>query len=78
MMEKNKKMETTIDQHRQDASLNVNDLSMQLNGVVNAAVMGGIANYKVTITTGNSALRRLFLFTLFTGFYNQWFFIYNM
>ena len=28
-----------------DSSMNVNPLSMLLNGVIDAAVMGGIANY---------------------------------
>ncbi|XP_012940011.1 dedicator of cytokinesis protein 1 isoform X2 [Aplysia californica] len=46
MEEKNKKLVTTIEQHRQDARLRVDLLGMQLNGVVDPAVSGGIANYK--------------------------------
>ena len=32
-------------QYEADKSLNINPLSMLLNGVIDAAVMGGIANY---------------------------------
>jgi len=37
-------------QHRADASLKVDPLGMVLNGVVDAAVSGGIANYKAIKT----------------------------
>ncbi|CAL1526733.1 unnamed protein product [Lymnaea stagnalis] len=46
MEEKNKKLITLIEQHRIDSSLRVDPLGMQLNGVVDPAVSGGIANYK--------------------------------
>lgn len=37
--------------HHNDASLPVNPLSMKLNGILDAAVMGGITNYeKVTVS----------------------------
>lgn len=47
METKNKKLLMLIEQHRHDASLRVDPLGMQLNGVVDPAVSGGIANYKV-------------------------------
>ncbi len=34
-----------VDQYKVNAGLNINPLSMQLNGVIDAAVMGGVANY---------------------------------
>ncbi|BFY99041.1 hypothetical protein BsWGS_02080 [Bradybaena similaris] len=46
METKNKKLLMLIEQHRHDASLRVDPLGMQLNGVVDPAVSGGIANYK--------------------------------
>lgn len=47
MDDKNKKMATVIDQHRHDPALRVDPLGMLLNGVVDPAVQGGIAMYKV-------------------------------
>ncbi|XP_059148668.1 dedicator of cytokinesis protein 1-like isoform X3 [Physella acuta] len=46
MEEKNKKLTELIEQHKNDSSLRVDTLGMQLNGVVDPAVSGGIANYK--------------------------------
>lgn len=42
----NKKICSLILQHRSDPMLPINPLSMLLNGVVDAAVMGGIINYE--------------------------------
>ena len=47
--ESNQKIKSQIDQHIADPSLKVDPLGMILNGVVDAAVNGGIANYKVSI-----------------------------
>jgi dedicator of cytokinesis protein 1 len=46
---KNQNIKSLIDQHRSDPSLRVDSLSMQLQGVVDAAVNGGISNYKVSL-----------------------------
>jgi len=46
--ETNQKIKSQIDQHMADPTLKVDPLGMILNGVVDAAVNGGIANYKVT------------------------------
>ena len=45
--ETNHKIKALIDQHRNDPSLRVDPLGMLLNGVVDAAVNGGINNYRV-------------------------------
>jgi len=45
--ETNQKIKSLIEQHLSDPSLKVDPLGMVLNGVVDAAVSGGIANYKV-------------------------------
>jgi len=50
LRETNQKIMSLIQQHRADASLKVDPLGMVLNGVVDAAVSGGIANYKVIET----------------------------
>lgn len=42
----NSKLKKLITQHTQDTSLPVNPLSLLLNGIVDAAVMGGIKNYE--------------------------------
>ncbi|XP_055899924.1 dedicator of cytokinesis protein 1-like isoform X3 [Biomphalaria glabrata] len=44
--EKNKQLIMLIEQHRMDSTLRVDPLGMQLNGVVDPAVNGGIASYK--------------------------------
>ena len=44
----NQKLKMLIDQHRAEAGLRVDPLGMVLNGVVDAAVNGGIANYRVS------------------------------
>ena len=43
----NMKIKALIDQHRNDPALRVDPLGMLLNGVVDAAVNGGINNYQV-------------------------------
>lgn len=45
--ETNEKIRSLIDQHLGDPNLRVDPLGMVLHGVVDAAVNGGIANYKV-------------------------------
>ena len=42
---KNSEIQTMMDQYKANPNLNINPLSMQLNGVIDAAVMGGVANY---------------------------------
>ncbi|RUS91929.1 hypothetical protein EGW08_000331, partial [Elysia chlorotica] len=51
MEDKNKNLLSLIEQHRQDFSLRSDTLGMQLNGIVDPAVSGGIANYKVCCLT---------------------------
>ncbi|XP_067134875.1 dedicator of cytokinesis protein 1-like [Centruroides vittatus] len=46
----NNKIKNSVLQHRADPSLPINPLSMLLNGIVDAAVMGGIVNYKAFFT----------------------------
>jgi len=46
LTETNQKIKSLIEQHLADPSLKVDPLGMVLNGVVDAAVSGGIANYK--------------------------------
>ena len=46
MQSKNKELGTLISQHSADTSLNYNNFSMVLNGTIDAAVMGGYANYE--------------------------------
>ncbi len=43
---KNREIQTLSSQYSADRSLNINPLSMLLNGVIDAAVMGGITNYE--------------------------------
>ncbi len=43
---KNTEIQGMVDQYKVNAGLNINPLSMQLNGVIDAAVMGGVANYE--------------------------------
>ena len=45
MSSKNRDIQTMLGQYQADKSLNINPMSMLLNGVIDAAVMGGIANY---------------------------------
>ena len=42
---KNREIHTLNGRYNADKALNINPLSMLLNGVIDAAVMGGIANY---------------------------------
>ena len=46
MRSKNKEIQSMIGRYRADAKANLNPLSMLLNGVIDAAVMGGISNYE--------------------------------
>jgi len=46
LREKNRDLNSLIKRHRADHSLNPSPLSMLLNGVIDAAVMGGIAVYE--------------------------------
>ena len=43
---KNEELQTIITRLEHDNSLSINPLSMNLNGVIDAAVMGGIAKYQ--------------------------------
>ena len=46
MREKNNELQVLIGQHAKDPSLNINPLTMVLNGVIDAAVMGGTDKYR--------------------------------
>ncbi|XP_047127014.1 dedicator of cytokinesis protein 3 isoform X1 [Hydra vulgaris] len=46
IISKNKELIEIIDEYQSDSSLNLNRLSMVLNGVIDANVNGGIANYQ--------------------------------
>ena len=47
---KNQELKTLISRYKKNSQQNINPLSMALNGVIDAAVMGGITNYtKVSI-----------------------------
>ena len=41
-----KQLRSLIGRHKTDVKLNINPLSMKLNGIIDAAVMGGISNYE--------------------------------
>lgn len=45
MEQKNQELKTLISRYKKNPKQNINPLSMALNGVIDAAVMGGIANY---------------------------------
>lgn len=45
MLAKNQELKTLISRYKKNPKQNVNPLSMALNGVIDAAVMGGTANY---------------------------------
>ncbi|XP_071948204.1 dedicator of cytokinesis protein 1-like isoform X2 [Antedon mediterranea] len=51
MEEENKKLKRVITQHQANANLPINPLSLQLNGVIDAAVMGGPAMYERAFCT---------------------------
>ncbi|KFM61426.1 Dedicator of cytokinesis protein 2, partial [Stegodyphus mimosarum] len=53
----NKKICSLIMQHKRDPMLPINPLSMLLNGVVDAAVMGGIINYEKAFFTEDYAAK---------------------
>ena len=42
----NKALRDLIIAHRSDPTLQLNPLSMKINGIVDAAVMGGVTNYE--------------------------------
>lgn len=42
----NKALLDLVVAHRADAALQLNPLSMKINGIVDAAVMGGVTNYE--------------------------------
>lgn len=42
----NKALRDLIIAHRSDATLQLNPLSLKINGIVDAAVMGGVTNYE--------------------------------
>ena len=49
MKNKNKEIQSMIGLFKADLKANINPLSMLLNGVIDAAVMGGISNYEKVI-----------------------------
>lgn len=46
-MKVNNRLQVIIEDHQRQHDLAINPLSMMLNGIIDAAVAGGIANYKV-------------------------------
>ena len=54
MRSKNKEIQSMIGRYRADAKANLNPLSMLLNGVIDAAVMGGISNYEKVNCNNNN------------------------
>jgi len=50
--EKNKSLDKTIETCEQDPTHDIKDLSMQLNGILDAAVMGGVAKYREAFFDG--------------------------
>ena len=48
MMKVNTRLQVIIEDHQRQHDLAINPLSMMLNGIIDAAVSGGIANYKVS------------------------------
>lgn len=46
MISVNKELRSVIGQQKADVKLNINPLSMKLQGIVEAAVQGGTANYE--------------------------------
>ncbi|CAH1257698.1 DOCK1 [Branchiostoma lanceolatum] len=51
MENSNREMRHLIEQQRADPTLTVNTLSLRLNGIIDAAVMGGTANYEKAFFT---------------------------
>ncbi|XP_073238831.1 dedicator of cytokinesis protein 1-like [Porites lutea] len=47
----NKQLRAIIARHKVDPNLNVNPLSMKLQGIIDAAVMGGVSNYEKAFLT---------------------------
>ena len=61
MESKNKELERIITRLSSDRSQSINPLSMILNGIIDAAVMGGIAKYEEVSTDPSSPLAVLFI-----------------
>jgi hypothetical protein len=53
----NKDLRNLIIAHRSDPTLQLNPLSLKINGIVDAAVMGGVTNYEKVSTFETSATR---------------------
>jgi len=51
-MKKNKSLSKTIESCEADPTHDIKDLSMQLNGILDAAVMGGVAKYQEAFFDG--------------------------
>jgi dedicator of cytokinesis protein 1 len=47
----NKALRDLIIAHRSDSTLQLNPLSLKINGIVDAAVMGGVTNYEKVSTS---------------------------
>lgn len=56
MQSKNQELKTLISRYKKNSQQTINPLSMALNGVIDAAVMGGIANYNKVSSSGYSYL----------------------
>ena len=54
MQSKNQELKTLISRYKKNPQENINPMSMLLNGVIDAAVMGGIANYNKVNTVSLS------------------------
>ena len=55
--ETNTKLKSLVDQQLSDPTSRIDQLSMVINGVVDAAVNGGIANYKVCVRISKTVNR---------------------
>lgn len=54
MISANKELRSVIGQQKADVKLSINPLSMKLQGIVEAAVMGGTANYQKVLLAHSS------------------------
>jgi dedicator of cytokinesis protein 3 len=66
---KNEDVKKIIEQCQTDPSHNVNDLSMNLNGILDAAVMGGVAKYKQAFFDGTYLTQSPSELQIVSGFY---------
>ena len=67
MSSKNQELKTLISRYRKNPQQNINPLSMALNGVIDAAVMGGIQNYtkaSIVLSSNQFPLQELCQFTV--------------